>query len=563
VTFTVTVLGTPPLNYQWRHGGLAEAGAINSSLTLSNTQPANAGSYDVIVSNAYGSLTSSVAVLTVNSALADSWNPTNAGLVYALVPEPNGKTLVGGERLLQLNSDGSSDTNYPLVEFPSGNGINTLAVQPDGRVLVGGLFQTFQGTNLSGLARVNPDGTLDTNFYAYVGASDFVETLVVQPDGKILVGGGFYTLNGQSQLCLGRLNPDGTLDPNFTNQASSSVTSMAIQPYGKTLLVGYFTSLANSNRLYIARLNADGSLDNTFNPGANNPVYCLALQPDGKILAAGSFTTLGNQNRNYIGRLKPDGTVDSSFNPSANGNIYSMVLQADGKIIIGGNFTTVGGQTRIFLARLNTDGTTDPQFNPYPQNSINCLALQADGNVLVGGDFSSIAEQNRYGVARLLNTIPATQSLGYDGSTLTWLRGGSSPEAWRVTFEYAPDGINLTNQPGGRTTGGWQLSNLSLPDGTSVRARAYTVGGLDSGSDWFAETVSVPAVVLRQTISFTNGLSTLTLYAPSGQVVVVQASQDFQTWSPIATNTLGASPLFFTDPQSASFTRRFYRSHTQ
>ena len=299
----------------------------------------------------------------------------------------------------------------------------------------------------------------------------------------------------------------------------------------------------------------------SFNPGANASVYSLAVQADGKILVGGYFTTLGGQTRNYLGRLNADGTLDSGFNPGANSYVHSLAVQADGKILVGGYFTTLGGQARNYLGRLNADGTLDSEFNDLGANgSVDSLAVQADGSILAGGVLTTIGGQTRNHIARLNNTGPATQCLSYDGSTITWLRGGTSPEVWRTTFEYSPDGNSLTNLGvGSRIPGGWQLTGLALPTNTTFRARGYTAGGYMNGSCWFVETVLRPPLIISDILYSAAGQFEFSASGPAGQVVVIEASPDLKTWTPLQTNTLGGGPIPFTDSQSALLPSRFYR----
>jgi hypothetical protein len=175
--------------------------------------------------------------------------------------------------------------------------------------------------------------------------------------------------------------------------------------------------------------------------------------------------------------------------PRAGGPVYSLATQGDGKILVGGNFTTLGGQRRSYLGRLNANGTLDSRFNPGAHLNVSSLAVQADGKVLVGGWFSQLAGQRRNGLGRLNNTEPATQSLRYDGSKITWLRSGASPEVWRTTFAHSADDSAWTSLgPGTRITGGWQLSDVSLPPAGIICARGYVTGGYNNASGWFVET---------------------------------------------------------------------------
>jgi len=594
VTLSVTAVGTAPFGYQWWHHGAALASATGSSLTLTNLQAADAGDYWVVVNNQYGSATSAVALLTVNLASLDSgFNPRLGGVpgyVNSLAVQADGKILVGGWftplggqtpiSLCRLNADGTLDSafnpgaNYSLV---------SLAVQTDGKILVGGQFGTLGGQGRNYIGRLNADGTLDTGFNP--GANNTVDCLALQADGKILVGGYFTTLAGHPRTYLGRLNADGTLDSGFNpglNQYGY-VYLLAVQPDGKILVGGGFDTLDGQPCDGIGRLNADGSLDTSFNPQAGPwsgyRADSLALQADGKILVGGDFIALGGPcNCSWLGRLNADGTLDSAFNPGANNHVLSLAVQADGKILVGGWFTTLGGQTRNYLGRLNADGTLDSGFDPGADSGINSLAVQADGKILVSGNFSSLAGQPCNGFGRLNNTEPATQSLSFDGSTITWLRGGASPEVWRTTFDFSTDGTNwaslgagarIAGLPAGQA-GGWQLTSVSLPSANgTIRARGYvTACQYDGCSTWFVESdlqvlsaVSPPPVILVNDprFGFISSRFGFRLSGTAGQVVIVETSTNLATWTPAATNTLAATPSNFSDAYSGNFPQRFYR----
>ncbi len=229
------------------------------------------------------------------------------------------------------------------------------------------------------------------------GADSYVFTMAIQPDGKILVGGVFTSLGGQARNRVGRLNSDGTLDPTFGPLAGEGafpyVYSLGVQRDGKILVGGDFTKLGGQARDHIGRLNSNGTLDGSFNPGAGLTVWSLVEQPDGKILVGGEFIRLAGAWRNGIGRLNANGTLDESFNPVASSanwpDVYTLALQPDGRIVAGGAFTKLGGQTRNRIGRLNADGTLDTTFDPGANDPVFCLAVQADGKILVGGSFTN------------------------------------------------------------------------------------------------------------------------------------------------------------------------------
>ena len=512
-TFTVTATGTTPLNFQWGKYGTNLAGATASSLTLTNVQWADVGDYHVLVSNGYGTNASTAAALAFAAGL-DTFNPTASGTVYALAVQTDGKILVGGDfasvggqtryNVGRLLPNGGLDTAFNPY---AGDSVYTLAMQTDGRILLGGIFPTMGGQTRSRLARINPDGSLDANFNP--GANTNVNALVVQPDGRILVGGAFTNLGGQARTYLGRLNADGSLDMDFNPAVSRIVYSLAIQPDGKILVGGAFTNLCGQARSYLGRLNSDGTLDSAFNSPASTNVYCLLVQPDGKILVGGAFTSLGGQSRTYLGRLNANGTLDNTFNPVASSTVYSLALQADGRILVGGNFTTLGGQTRRYIGRLNPDGTVDATFNPSAGNVVYALALQADGSIIAGGSFTTFASQSRSRLARISNTYPAIQSLAFDGSNMTWLRNGASPELWRTAFEFSTNGSSWASLGDGtRIPGGWQLPAAGVSPNATIFARGFVAAGYQGGSSWYVETGAGPPAIRAQPVSRTNNAAT-------------------------------------------------------
>src|SRR5204862_392940 len=209
----------------------------------------------------------------------------------------------------------------------------------------------------------------------------------------VLLIGGTAAVRGQSAL-------DG-----FNPNANGTVVAVVVQPDGKILIGGDFTTLSPNGgaavtRNYIARLNPDGTLDTAFDPSANSSVSSIAVQADGKGLAGGRFSSIGGQARNCIARLDPTTGAADSFDPSANSTVLSIAVQADGKILAGGFFTSIGGQTRNRIARLDpTTGAAD-SFDPNANFSVWSIAVQADGKILAGGVFSTIARKGGAPVTR-------------------------------------------------------------------------------------------------------------------------------------------------------------------
>ena len=503
-----------------------------------------------------------IARLDATTGLADSFDPNASNIVYSIAVQADGKILAGGffngansiggqtrNFIARLETDGRVDEALRLNIV--GSDIFATAVQPDGKILIGGDFSSVLGVTRNNIARVNPDGTLDTAFdpsasgtvYAiavqadgkilaggnFNGASSIggqtrnyiarldattglpdlfdpnangpVYAIAVQADGKILAGGSFSGANsigGQMRNRIARLNPTtGSADPFDPNATNNIVWTIAVQADGKILAGGSFfgpNSIGGQTRNNIARLNATTGSADSFDPDANSTVYAIAVQPDGKILTGGDFTGIGGATRNSIARLDAAGVADS-FNPNANDGLRSIAVQADGKILAGGFFTSIGGTTRNRIARLDaTTGLAD-SFDPNASDGVLSIALEADGKILAGGIFSganSIGGQTRNRFARLTNDTAALQNLAVTQTSITWTRGGSSPQLARVTFEKSTDGANYTPLGNGTAAGGnWTLTGLSLPTGQNfyIRARGYYRSGILNGSESITESV--------------------------------------------------------------------------
>ena len=343
-------------------------------------------------------------------------------------------------------ADGELDTS-----FDPGSGANSsvslVALQLDGDILVGGPFTTFNETPRNYFARLNSDGSLDTAFDLGLSVGDSVWSVVAEPDGKILIGGRFTSVNSTDYNDIARLNFNGSLDTTFDpgsgaerSEGRGTIEFIALQPDNKILIVGHFTTFNGMSRNSIARLNSDGSLDMTFAPDlggfpnnfTHNSVGAITLQPDGKILIGGEFTTVSGINRNKIARLNSDGSLDATFDPGtgANAEVVLIVLQPDGKILIGGDFNTFNGINRSAIARLNSDGSLDMTFTPGSgayhedysinggyQSLIQAIIVQPDGKILIGGWFNSFNDMPQEGIARLnsdgsLDTSFATLTRG-------------------------------------------------------------------------------------------------------------------------------------------------------
>lgn len=408
-----------------------------------------------------------------NGSLDASFHAEANATVRAIAVQTNGQLLIGGDftsvngvprnRIARLNGDGELDRT-----FNPGTGasdlIYSVALQSDGKVLIGGRFTVYDGTPRNRIARLNADGSLDTSFDVGAGANDEVFAVAVQTNGQVLIAGGFTSINTSNRSRIARLNNDGSVDANFdTNRVDDRALCLVVQPNGRILIGGYFSTIGGTPRNGIARLRSDGSLDISFYPapGPSGSVTSIALQHDGKILVAGNFPTV-NGTRRGIGRLNADGSLDTGFNPGsgADGTIFSIALQQDGKVVLGGLFGVVNGASRTAIARLNADGSLDttfvPGLGPKSQYSpwVFSVVVQDDGRTLLGGDFTHVNGVARVRLASLNSDAlapAATLSLKmYAGLTIEGQTG--------ITYRIEYTSI-LTNQTLWQTLTDLPLSN--------------------------------------------------------------------------------------------------------
>jgi uncharacterized delta-60 repeat protein len=451
--------------------------------------------------------------------------------VAATAVQPDGKTIIAGYfstdggatyvNVARLKADGSVDATFAAN---TDNVVSGVAVLPDGKIVIAGDFTNVNGTNgINRIARLNADGTRDTNFNSGGAGTNFqVFCIAVQADGKLVLGGEFTSVNGTTVGHIARLNPTGTLDASFNfggSGADATVRGVAIDADGKLVLGGDFAKVNGTNVGHVARLNADGTLDTGFNAGgagANANVLSVAVQADGKLVFGGVFTSINSTNGlNRIARLNTDGAVDTSFNPGgagANAGVATVAVQADGRLVLGGDFGQVNTTVAGGFARLNADGTPDASFNPGgsgADSSVFTLAARADGKLLLGGYFSSINDTARNAIA-LLHNAAATESLAApDQGQVLWTRGGAAPEVSHVAFEQSSDGgANWTALGAGvrvGTTANWQLTGLALPPTGKVRARGRTNAAGSTGLVESIASYAVADIAVAQSSALTDG----------------------------------------------------------
>lgn len=431
--------------------GGASGAIIKSSIILPDGKIIICGNFTTYNNiNAYR-----IARLNTDGTLDTSFNLGGLGAQYGITGysnetivknvklQPDGKIIVVGNftafnsivrnHIARLNNDGSIDLSFNSeigFGFQSNEyvNVNSISIQNDGKIIVGGQFTSYNNTLTKGLVRINSDGSIDNTFnvgngfnlqgtyvtgntYFYPG--EVIKT-EIQPDGKIIVGGDFIKIDQTLIRNLARLNTDGSLDLTFNNVSGPS--NIFYPYYSSGGITGKISTLFFDNQnIFIGgnfdyynythvgsftKLNSDGTIDFDFNKnnGPNHTVKCTKIQSDGKIIIGGLFTRYNGKDSKTIIRVNEDGSIDQSFNigngatriynslTSYVSSINSIIIQPDNKIIAAGHFDFFNNIAKSSIVRLNTNGSVDNTFNPILPlytNSIEKIILQSDGKIIV------------------------------------------------------------------------------------------------------------------------------------------------------------------------------------
>lgn len=320
----------------------------------------------------------------IDESLVRAWtNSSDAITISALLPRPDGGSYVVARKanwsqFIAFDNEGGIDPN---VRSFSAFSTFKLAAQSDGKILLAGELRVMDGHPVFSLARYTPTGQFDESFVNGGYSAHGVYALAVQPDDKILIGG--ILTEYQTSAKVVRLLKNGAVDRTFHvgSEKGYYCTEIAVQPDGKVLFAYQRTGT------WIERVNADGTDDPTFTPVRTtfinnaNP-RALAVQPDGKVL-----TAFGTDFRRVTSSGEPD--PDFKLLTPPDGAVSAIIILPDQKILVAGSFKNIGGFERRGLARFNTDGSVDTTFDPGPGANFSHAVLLNDGNYLAAGDFQS------------------------------------------------------------------------------------------------------------------------------------------------------------------------------
>ena len=568
-TFSVVASGSSVITYQWQRNGVSIAGATNASYTISNLSRTNADYYDVVVANGLTTKTLSAVPLTVAPpsypgyvALDPAWNvraENNGAQIYAIWPVSDGSFYAAGQissangtvqsGLFHVLSSGSLDT---ATFLPQGidNIVYSLAVQSDGKIVIGGSFQRVGGAVHPYIARLNADGSLDATYTAV--ANGTVNAVALQSNGQAIIGGTFGTIDGTNQADIARLNTNGSIDSTFVAGSGFSggqVEALAIQSNGQIVAGGYFTAYNGTssgvNRL--ARINTNGSLDTTFagnfGSGANNDILAVILDASGNILIGGDFTSISGTTENRIARITSTGALDTTFvtGTGANNTVRTILLQGT-NLLVGGSFGQFSGTSVPDFCRLGSTGTLDGTFTPSaPAGNVYALAQQGVTNdILIGGSFNQVGGTTRQGFARLTaaGALDTTMSFTlhsafYNISAAVPLANGQVLVAGAFSFvrgsqvpsniaRFNSDGsLDATYNSGGSGANNSILAAAQLPDGRTVIAGSFgTYNGNSANANHVAILTAAGAVDTTFTAPAINNPVYAVAVLPGEQILI-------------------------------------------
>lgn len=510
-----------------------------------------------------GATRASLAITSANGALDTSFAP-NIGvmrggvIMSAIAPLADGKVLVGGffglidntprGMLVRLNADGTLDTTFNTGGLGGDNSVRSIVVRPDGKIWISGQFRSWNNVPRYRVARLNADGSLDTTFDPGLGLDNIPFAMIQQPDGKLLLGGGFTTADGIPSNGIARFNNDGSVDATFTpgtglavtTANNASIRTLVLQSTGKIVIGGAFGSYNGTPKNNIARLNSDGTLDTSFVTTTNSAVRKIALLPADKLLVGGGFTLVGNPSpfaaRSRIVRLNADGSVDASFvGPGTiNGSVLALQPLASGQTYVAGSFASIkptGSATNNpayrHLVRLDSTGVLEPAFSAGTAGAsmlyatatpdvallssvVTMATFSNEASLFVAGNFHAFGGVSRGNFARL-NAIKIATTTAIFSPTPAVSEVGS---LYAVTYAVTPASAG-SGAPGGTVTvsDGTNSCTGTLP-ALSCNLPSVAVGTVSLTASYSGDSIYIASV----------SPSALHEIAPVGQIGTISVS---------------------------------------
>ncbi len=452
--------------------------------------------------------------------------PDGKIIVVGAFTEFNGEPRNGIVRLLP---DGSleSEEDFQIGSGLSGGYLAGVALQDDQKILLWGDFDSFDGQPRSGLARLRTDGSLEglDEFDVGSGAIGAVRSLALQNDGKIIIGGTFTRFDGQTRNRLARLQPDGSLEGLETFQigvgvvgdSSAVVSSIALQADGKILLGGRFERVAGESRNNLARLLPNGSVESreTFHPGdgPNGSVNALLVKQDGGILVGGPFDAFDNRVRKGMALLHNDEATRELIVPDP--TRVRWLLGGGGAAVsqVSFDYSTDNGMNWIPLGPgVRIDGGWERSNLNLPQGGL----VRATGTTR-GGYFSSSTGIAQQEAVFLTEEGVFTQGVrDLTAGSVTLVGAVSLPEAATAYFEYGSSPF-LGQETGRLNAGGEFATELALPvEGLSANTKYYyravavgPSGRTEGVVNTFTTRLGAPLAATGKPADVTNNSATL------------------------------------------------------
>ncbi|MDQ3535118.1 MAG: T9SS type A sorting domain-containing protein, partial [Bacteroidota bacterium] len=317
--------------------------------------------------------------------------------------QPDGKYMVFGQfdiaydqqngSIVRCNEDGTIDHSFDVGVGIKGTWnydwsyIKTVAMHKENKILIGGNFKSFMGSEENSLTRLNEDGTKDQSFYKFPFKDFVVHTIAVQENGRILVGG--EEPGGYDSKFVIRLLSNGTIDPDFIigEGIYGSAKKILIQSDGKILVGGAFSNYNNNMVKNLIRLNSDGSLDESYKvPESVNKVESMAFHTNGRLILLDMFDIYYGEDPTYdIKKLSAEGALDESFKAELSNidKIDDFLVQKNGQILISGSFQL----EKKKLVLLNDDGSINNNFSIPDFDHDNYIKMtQVDNKLLISSD---------------------------------------------------------------------------------------------------------------------------------------------------------------------------------
>lgn len=403
--------------------------------------------------------------------------------------QPDGKIVLGSEHspfIKRLNADGTLDAAFHTALGTSfNNSVTAVAIQPDGGIIVGGIFTSFNGTSVGPVVRLTSSGALDTAFSANAASvigqtQDGVGFARVQAitvsSGRIYVGGNFAG-GSASGSHLAHLNTDGTLGNASYNLIDGIVATLIPLADGGTLAGGSFSGWGLSTNLM--KIDSNDSLDYTFGQTLSAPngyVQALAQGPNGDIYVGGDFTQIGSTSVGRLAKVSSAGVLDTTFNTNIGSGfddtVTSVVAQLDGSVFAVGNFQNYKGTPVGFGVELSSTGTTDTTFMANFGTGFDNFHSRAiklsTGNILAYGRFGCYA-----------GTYPGCTG----GTTVNYLANIRATPTYTVRYN--------SNQGSGTIANTTFITSATIANGSALSRGGYSFGGWNTSAQGNGTPVSI------------------------------------------------------------------------